>query len=157
MHTHTHTHTHPHTHTLCSFQEGEKVVLITFSLVGFLFFAMVYVAAVLNHAVQSELLVWLISSVNTLLVKNEYPNIDAAIKVYIYTVRILYMYTYIVKYESKKMSTLLPHPTFPLYTYMYTGIHVCIYIVSAHTIHTYSMSQKKCQHFYPTLYLYTCI
>ena len=40
-------------------------------------------AAILNYAVQSELLVWLLSSVTTLLYKNEYHNIDAAIKVHI--------------------------------------------------------------------------
>ena len=44
---------------------------------------MVYMAATLNYAVQSELLVWLLSSVTTLLYKNEYHNIDAAIKVHI--------------------------------------------------------------------------
>ncbi|CAI7993673.1 hypothetical protein GBAR_LOCUS1297 [Geodia barretti] len=41
------------------FYEAEKVVLVVFSLVGFLFFDMVYVATAMNHAVQSELLVWL--------------------------------------------------------------------------------------------------
>ena len=44
---------------------------------------MLYMAATLNYAVQSELLVWLLSSVTTLLYKNEYHNIDAAIKVHI--------------------------------------------------------------------------
>ena len=64
-----------------SFFEEEKVILVVFSLVGFLFFDMVYMAAVMNYVVQSELLVWLVSSVTTLLYKNEYPNIDAGIKV----------------------------------------------------------------------------
>ena len=58
------------------------MVLVVFSLVGFLFFDLVYMAAAMNHAVQSELLVWLLSSVTTLLHKNQYPSIDAAIKVY---------------------------------------------------------------------------
>ena len=64
-----------------SFFEEEKVILVVFSLVGFLFFDMVYMAATMNYVVQSELLVWLVSSVTTLLYKNEYPNIDAGIKV----------------------------------------------------------------------------
>ena len=67
-----------HTHT--SFYEGEKIVLVIFSLVGFLFFDMVYMATAMNHAVQSELLVWLISSIRTLLLQNHYHNTDAAIK-----------------------------------------------------------------------------
>jgi hypothetical protein len=62
------------------FFEEEKVILVVFSLVGFLFFDMVYMAATMNYVVQSELLVWLVSSVTTLLYKNEYPNIDAGIK-----------------------------------------------------------------------------
>ena len=57
------------------------MILVVFSLVGFLFFDMVYMAAAMNYVVQSELLVWLVSSVTTLLHKNEYPNIDAGIKV----------------------------------------------------------------------------
>ena len=63
------------------FYEAEKVVLVVFSLVGFLFFDMVYVATAMNHAVQSELLVWLVSSITTLIKNNQYHNIDAAIKV----------------------------------------------------------------------------
>jgi hypothetical protein len=62
------------------FYEAEKVVLVVFSLVGFLFFDMVYVATAMNHAVQSELLVWLVSSITTLIKNNQYHNIDAAIK-----------------------------------------------------------------------------
>ena len=57
------------------------MALVVFSLVGFLFFDMVYVATAMSHAVQSELLVWLISSVTSLLRNNQYHNVDAAIKV----------------------------------------------------------------------------
>ena len=57
------------------------MILVVFSLVGFLFFDMVYVATAMNYAVQSELLVWLVSSITSLLRNHQYHNVDAAIKV----------------------------------------------------------------------------
>ena len=67
---------------LHSFWKGEKVSLIIFSLIGCIFFDAVYMSTTINYAVQSELIIWLVSSVTELLYNNEYPTIDAAIKVY---------------------------------------------------------------------------
>ena len=63
------------------FSGRKKIALIVTSLVGFIFFDIVYMATTLNYTVQSEMIIWLLKAVTSLLYKNDYVNIDAAIKV----------------------------------------------------------------------------
>ena len=52
-------------------------------LIGFLFFDMVYVAAVMNYAAQSEMNIYLLSAIKTLVQDKGYEGtgLDASIKV----------------------------------------------------------------------------
>ena len=68
-----------------SFRDGGKLVLIIFSLLGFIGFDIVYVTAVMNYAAQSEMLVYLLRSVRGLVEQKAYEDVDKAIKVYMCT------------------------------------------------------------------------
>ena len=58
-----------------------KIVLVVISLLGFVFFDLVYVAAVVNYAAQSELNIKLIYATKTLIMQRGYQDIDATIQV----------------------------------------------------------------------------
>ena len=65
--------------------EGDwKIVLIILDLIGFLFFDMVYVAAVMNYAAQSEMNIYLLSAIRKLVQDKSYgeAGLDGSIKVY---------------------------------------------------------------------------
>ncbi|CAI8049368.1 hypothetical protein GBAR_LOCUS27194 [Geodia barretti] len=64
-----------------TFEHGGKLLLIILSLIGFFTFDMVYVAAVMNYAAQSEMLVYLLKSVRGLVEQKQYNDVDEAIKV----------------------------------------------------------------------------
>ena len=66
---------------LLRFEDGGKLVLIIFSLIGFFTFDMIYVTAVMNYAAQSEMLVYLLKSVSGLVEQKGYNGVDEAIKV----------------------------------------------------------------------------
>lgn len=59
----------------------EKYVLLIFSLIGFIFFDGVYVSAVMNYAIQSELNISLLHSICMKVKNKKYTSIDVAIKV----------------------------------------------------------------------------
>ena len=59
----------------------EKDTLLIVSLIGFLLFDMVYVAAVMNYAIQSELNISLLHSVCGKVKEKKYQTTDLAIKV----------------------------------------------------------------------------
>ena len=63
------------------FEDGGKLILVIISLIGFFTFDMVYVAAVMNYAAQSEMLVYLLKSVRGLVEQKGYEDVDSAIKV----------------------------------------------------------------------------
>ncbi len=52
-----------------------------FSLVGFVFFDLVYVGAVINYAAQSEMNIYLLRAIRRMVVQKFYEDIDAGIKV----------------------------------------------------------------------------
>ena len=60
---------------------GTKITLVVISLLGFVFFDLVYLAAVINYAAQSELNIKLIYAIRTLVMQRNYENIDATIQV----------------------------------------------------------------------------
>ena len=60
---------------------AEKDTLLIVSLIGFLLFDMVYVAAVMNYAIQSELNISLLHSVFSNVKEKKYQTTDLAIKV----------------------------------------------------------------------------
>ena len=60
---------------------AEKDVTLIVSLIGFLLFDMVYVAAVMNYAIQSELNISLLHSVRSKVKNKDYQTTDIAIKV----------------------------------------------------------------------------
>ena len=55
---------------------GAKVTLVVFSLIGFIFFDIVYVAAIINYVVQSELLIKLLWTTRNLIETKRYPSFD---------------------------------------------------------------------------------
>ena len=59
----------------------EKDILLIVSLIGFLLFDVVYVAAVMNYAIQSELNISLLHSVRGKVKHKMYQTTDLAIKV----------------------------------------------------------------------------
>ena len=63
---------------------AEKDTLLIISLIGFLLFDMVYVAAVMNYAIQSELNISLLYSVYGKVKQRKYQTTDLAIKVCTY-------------------------------------------------------------------------
>ena len=70
----------------------EKYGLITFSIIGFFTFDVVYIAAVINYAAQSEMIIDLLKAIKMLVEKgfsndnnSGYENINSAMKVYTYT------------------------------------------------------------------------
>ena len=63
-------------------QGATKLGLIIFSLIGFIFFDVVYVSAVMNYVAQSEMNIYLMSAIKSLVVNNKYhSNMKAAMKV----------------------------------------------------------------------------
>ena len=66
-----------------SIKGGAKVVLLIIDLVGFLAFDLVYVAAVMNYAAQSEMNIYLLSAITSLVQNKGYGDtgLDASIKV----------------------------------------------------------------------------
>ena len=70
-----------HTSTSYSIEGSEKIGLVTFSIIGFIFFDVVYVVAVMNYAAQSELNIYLLRAIRMLVERKQYENMDMAIKV----------------------------------------------------------------------------
>ena len=66
-----------------SFHSGGKIVLLVLSLIGFIFFDVVYVGAVFNYAAQSEMNIYLLRAIRRLVTQKEYEEIDGGIKVVI--------------------------------------------------------------------------
>ena len=56
-------------------------MLLIYSIVGFMFFDAVYVAAVVNYAVQSEMNIYLLQSIKLRVLSRKYETTDEAIKV----------------------------------------------------------------------------
>ncbi len=81
---HTHTHMPPH-----RFNGAGKDTLLVFSLVGFVFFDLVYVGAVINYAAQSEMNIYLLRAIRRMVVQKFYEDIDAGIKVLISALKLL--------------------------------------------------------------------
>ena len=66
---------------LCSITNEVKLVLLIYSIFGFMFFDAVYVAAVVNYAVQSEMNIYLLQSIKLKVLTRKYESTDEAIKV----------------------------------------------------------------------------
>lgn len=62
-------------------QGSAKTVLVVISLLGFITFDVVYVAAVMNYAAQSEMNIKLIYAIISLIKQKRHQEVDAAIKV----------------------------------------------------------------------------
>lgn len=62
-------------------QGSAKTVLVVISLLGFISFDVVYVAAVMNYAAQSEMNIKLIYAIISLIKQKRHQELDAAIKV----------------------------------------------------------------------------
>ena len=56
-------------------------MLLIYSILGFMFFDAVYVAAVVNYAVQSEMNIYLLQSIKIRVLSRKYGSTDEAIKV----------------------------------------------------------------------------
>ena len=63
------------------FTGAAKLALVIFSLFGFIFFDAVYIVAVMNYAIQSELNIYLLHALCIKVERREHKTIDAAIKV----------------------------------------------------------------------------
>ncbi len=63
------------------FSGAGKDALLVLSLVGFVFFDLVYVAAVINYAAQSEMTIYLLRAIQRMVSQKYYGEIDAGIKV----------------------------------------------------------------------------
>ena len=59
---------------------GGKCVLVIISLLGFIFFDSVYIMAIVNYCVQSELIIYALYGLSVKIVQNE-VTIDGAIQV----------------------------------------------------------------------------
>ena len=57
------------------------MTLVIFSLFGFIFFDAVYIVAIMNYAIQSELNIYLLHALRIKIERREHKTIDAAIKV----------------------------------------------------------------------------
>lgn len=62
------------------FTGGGKLTLVIFSLFGFIFFDAVYIMAIMNYAIQSELNIYLLHALRIKVERREHKSIDAAIK-----------------------------------------------------------------------------
>ena len=60
----------------------EKNILLVISLIGFIFYDGIYIAAVMNYAIQSEFNISLLSSLRMKVKNKKYDNFDTAIKVH---------------------------------------------------------------------------
>ena len=63
------------------FTGAGKLILVIFSLFGFIFFDAVYIMAIMNYAIQSELNIYLLHALCIKVERREHKTIDAAIKV----------------------------------------------------------------------------
>lgn len=63
------------------FTGGGKLSLVVFSLFGFIFFDAVYIMAIMNYAIQSELNIYLLQALRIKVEQREHKSIDAVIKV----------------------------------------------------------------------------
>jgi len=63
------------------FSGGSKLVLVIFSLFGFIFFDAVYIMAIMNYAIQSELNIYLLSALQIKVERREHKSLDTIIKV----------------------------------------------------------------------------
>lgn len=66
---------------LPSLNHQVKLILLIYSIFGFMFFDAVYVAAVVNYAVQSEMNIYLLQSIKIKVLSRKYQSTDEAIKV----------------------------------------------------------------------------
>jgi len=68
---------------LVSFEGAGKNTLIVLDLIGFVSFDIVYVAAVMNYAAQSEMNIYLLRAVRKIVEDKRYGNtqVDSSIKV----------------------------------------------------------------------------
>ncbi|XP_065917761.1 uncharacterized protein [Dysidea avara] len=62
------------------FSGGGKLVLVIFSLFGFIFFDAVYIMAIINYAIQSELNIYLLSALRIKVERREHKSLDDAVK-----------------------------------------------------------------------------
>ena len=62
-------------------EDGLKLFLIILSLIGFVFFDIVYVAAVMNYTAQSEIIIYWLYSVRIKVENKTYKQLDEAVKV----------------------------------------------------------------------------
>jgi len=65
----------------CSLTHELRLALLGYSIFGFIFFDAVYVAAVVNHATQCEMNIYLLQSIKIRILSRKYSTIDEAIKV----------------------------------------------------------------------------
>ena len=65
----------------CRLEGPKKLGLIIFSLVGFLFFDILYVAVVVNYAAQSEMNIYFLRAITSLVKTKKYDSLETAIKV----------------------------------------------------------------------------
>lgn len=72
-------------------KSGGKLTLVIFSLFGFIFFDAVYIMAIMNYAIQSELNIYLLHALRIKVERREHKSIDAAIKVGNYSNRIAHV------------------------------------------------------------------
>ena len=86
---------------------GTKIALVVFSLLGFVFFDLVYLAAVINYAAQSELNIKLIYAIRTLIMQRKYEKIDATIQV-INTIQVYVHIVVCVYYMYGRLCNLIP-------------------------------------------------
>ena len=70
-----------HCYITCRFTGAGKLTLVIFSLFGFIFFDAVYIMAIMNYAIQSELNIYLLHALRIKVERREHKSIDAAIKV----------------------------------------------------------------------------
>lgn len=70
-----------HCYITYRFTGAGKLTLVIFSLFGFIFFDAVYIMAIMNYAIQSELNIYLLHALRIKVERREHKSIDAAIKV----------------------------------------------------------------------------
>ena len=69
-----------------------KLILVIFSLLGFVVYNIVYVVVVLNYAAQSEMNIKLLHAVQDMAEQRLYPNLEDAMKVYLHVYCLVKLY-----------------------------------------------------------------
>ena len=101
-------------------QGSTKTALVVISLLGFISFDVVYVAAVMNYAAQSEMNIRLIYAIASLIRNKHYKDIDSAIKVHVHVQNL--------SCENKPSLT----KAMSIFTYWYhSAINICMVFIYA--------------------------